>query len=136
MVGRKPVGPALAERVSGSEQAKARLEVLLETISGAKSMEGACQVLGIHKTQLFKLRTRMLEAAAAALEPGPVGRPLQTADPQAARIAELEAQIKQLEVELHAARLRVELAQALRPAGDTSPKRKKKVRRRGRIADR
>ena len=94
------MGPALADRVAASEQARTRLKVLLETITGDKTMDEACRALGIQKTQLFKLRARVLEAAAAALEPGPVGRPPQTVDPQAARIAELETRIKQLEVEL------------------------------------
>jgi hypothetical protein len=131
VAGRKPVGPALADRVAASEQARARLKVLLETITADKSMDGACRALSIEKSQLFKLRARMLEAAAAALEPGPVGRPPQTVDPQAARIAELEQQIKQLQVELEASRLRVELAQALPALTDeNSPRRKKKARRR------
>lgn len=137
MAGRKPVGPALADRVSGSEQARQRLKVLLETITGEKSMDGACQALSIQKTQLFKLRTRMLEAAAAALEPGPVGRPPQTVDPQAARIAELAAHIEQLEVELEASRLRIELAQALpKRTDEPSSGRKKNQRRQRRARDR
>jgi len=137
VAGRKPVGPALAERVSGSEQARQRLRVLLETITGDKSMDAACQALGIQKTQLFKLRARVLEAAAAALEPLPVGRPPQTVDAQAARIAELAAHIKQLEVELEASRLRVELAQALpKRTDETSPRRKKNQRRKHRTRDR
>ena len=137
MAGRKPVGPALAERVSGSQQSRQRLEVLLETITGAKTMDEACRALGIEKSQLFKLRARMLEAAAASLEPGPVGRPPQPVDPQAARIAELEAQIKQLSLELAASRLREELAQALpKLVDETSPRRKKKERRQRRAGGR
>ena len=127
MAGRKPVGPALADRVAASEQARTRLKVLLETITGEKSMDAACQALSIQKTQLFKLRARVLEAAAAALEPQPTGRPPQTVSPEAARIAELEDEINRLKVELEGSRLRVELAQALRAAGDErSPRRKKK----------
>jgi hypothetical protein len=130
VAGRKPVGPALVERVSGSEQAQRRAEVLLETITGAKTMEAACRALGIEKTQLFKLRARMLEAAVAALEPGPIGRPPQPVDPQAAQIAELEARIQQLELELKASRLRAELASAL-PAriDERSPRGEKKRQR-------
>ena len=89
MAGRKPVGPALVHRVSGSQEACHRAEVLLETIAGVQTMDGACQALSIQKTQLFKLRTRMLKAAVASLEPGLIGRPPQTVAPQTARIAEL-----------------------------------------------
>ena len=132
MAGRKPVGPALVERVSGSPQAQQRAEVLLETITGAKSMDGACQALSIEKTQLFKLRTRMLEAAVASLEPQPTGRPPKAVSPEAARIAELEAQVNELTVELEGARVRVELAQALGAADDerSSRRKKKKLRER------
>jgi hypothetical protein len=120
----------LAQRVSGSEQARARLEVLLETIAGSKTMDEACQALGIQKTRLFNLRIRVLEAAAAVLEPQPTGRPPKAARPETARIAELEAQVNELKVELEASRLRVELAQALGSASDEpSPRRKKKGRR-------
>jgi outer membrane murein-binding lipoprotein Lpp len=130
VAGRKPVGPALVERVSGSEPAQRRAEVLLETITGAKTMEAACRALGIEKTQLFKLRARMLEAAVAALEPGPIGRPPQPVDPQAAQIAELEARIQQLELELKASRLRAELASALPARADERSPRGKKKRQR------
>jgi hypothetical protein len=130
VAGRKPVGPALADRVAASEQARTRLKVLLETITGAKTMEEACRALSIEKTQLFKLRTRTLEAAAASLEPQPIGRPPQAASAEGARIVELEAEIGRLKVELEAARVRVELAQALRAKSDVpTPPRKKKGRR-------
>jgi hypothetical protein len=135
VAGRKPVGPALAERVwSASEPARTRLKVLLETITGDKTMEQACRALSIQKTQLFKLRTRVLEAAAAALEPQPIGRPPQAVSPEAARITELEEEINQLTVELEASRVRVELAQALPAAGGEPAPRRKKKRRRGRRA--
>lgn len=129
MAGRKPVGPALAERVSASEQARARLRVLLETITGDKTMDEACQTLGIQKTRLFTLRNEALQAAARALEPAPLGRPPQVAGPEAARIAQLEQQLEQLEVELAAARVRGELAQALPALGKEAVERKKNQRR-------
>lgn len=129
MAGRKPVGPELVERVSGSGQAQQRATVLLETITGAKTMDEACRALGIEKTQMFKLRTRMLEAAVASLEPQPIGRPPQVVRPEAARIAELEAEINRLKVELEGARVRVELAQALRATGDERKKKKPQQRR-------
>jgi hypothetical protein len=129
VAGRKPVGPALAERVSGSEQALARLKVVLETITGDKTMEEACQALGLHKTRLFELRLEALQAAAVALEPAPLGRPPQVAGPEAARVAQLEQRIDELEVELEAARLRVELAQTLPALSKEALGAKKKSRR-------
>jgi hypothetical protein len=62
----------------------------------------------------------MLEAAVASLEPQPTGRPPQAASPEAARMAELEAEIHRL-------------AQALRSRSDEpSPRRKKKKPRKRR----
>jgi hypothetical protein len=116
----------LADRVTASEQARTRMKVLLETITGDKTMDQACQALSIHKTRLFKLRTRMLEAAAASLEPQPIGRPPEPIHAEAARIAELEAEINKLQVELEASRVRVELAQALPAVRDEHSSRRKK----------
>jgi hypothetical protein len=124
----------LADRVTASEQARARMKVLLETITGDKTMDQACDALSIHKTQLFRLRTRMLEAAAASLEPQPIGRPPEAVPPQTARIAELEAELNKLHVELQASRLRVELAQALPALSDEHASRRKKKKRRARRA--
>jgi transposase-like protein len=126
------VGAALAERVSGSAVAQERLKVLLETITGGKSMDQACQALGIRKSQLFKLRQRALQAAAAALEPQPLGRPSQPAGPEAERIAELEQRRDELEVELQAARVRVELAQVMSARPGEAPVTLKKTTRPGR----
>jgi hypothetical protein len=126
------VGAALAERVGASASAQERLKVLLETITGDKTMDQACRALGIKKTRLFKLRGRALEAAAAALEPQPMGRPSLAADAEAARIAALEERVRELEVELTAARVRVELAQALPGRGGEPPPARKKTTRPGR----
>jgi hypothetical protein len=123
------VGAALAERVSASRQAQGRLKVLLETITGDKTMDQACRALGIQKSRLFKLRGRALAAAVAALEPQPMGRPSSAADAEAARIAALEERVRELEVELAAARVRVELAQV---RGLDPPPARKKTKRSGR----
>ena len=44
---RKPKGPALVQHLEGSERAKQRLEVILETIAGELTIEQACECLGI-----------------------------------------------------------------------------------------
>lgn len=110
--GRRPLGEKLVERVEGSPLAKRRLATILETLSGKTPIDQACQRLGIRSTMFFKVRGAWLQRAASLLEPRPLGRPprQETADP---RIAELEAEVRQLQVELKASRVREELGHAL-----------------------
>jgi hypothetical protein len=132
-MGRKPVGPKLAERVEASAEAKQRLEVVLETITGAKTMDQACRALGIEKSMLFVLRRRALQAAAESLQAQRIGRPpLEAASEEVGRIAELEAEILRLQAELKASQIRVELATALPHRGGKAAPAQKKKNRRGR----
>jgi len=72
---RKPKGPALVERLDGSERAKERLETILETISGRLTIEQACRRLGIKATRFHALRDEALKASLERLEPKSAGRP-------------------------------------------------------------
>ena len=45
--GRPPEGPGLVEKQEGSEPAKERLRVILETITGSKTVREACGELGM-----------------------------------------------------------------------------------------
>jgi hypothetical protein len=112
-MGRKPVGAELVQRVPGSSMAKQRMKVVIETMTGAKTMQQACTALAVEKSRLFQLRERALQAAVAALEPQTVGRPPQTTPQDAARVAALEQQVEHLTMELEATRLRLEVAQVL-----------------------
>lgn len=110
MAGRKPLGPALVEHLDGSPLAKERLELILATNAGQITVVEAARQLGISEAMFYKLRTRVLQVALADLEPKPIGRPpevvSEAAQEQAARIAELER-------ELAAQTVRLELAQVL-----------------------
>jgi hypothetical protein len=131
-MGRKPVGPDLVDRVEGSPEARQEMKVLLETITGAKTMEEACAALGVKKSHMFVLRERALAAAVAALEPRPLGRPPRTAQEDPSRTAELEEEVKRLNRELKATQLRLEVAQTLASSG-AEPK--KNARAHGRRSD-
>jgi hypothetical protein len=48
--GRPASGPQLVERLEGTETAKQRLQVLLETVAGQRQIADACDELGIGKT--------------------------------------------------------------------------------------
>ncbi len=113
MAGRKPLGPALVEHLDGSAEAKERLELMLETLAGQVTVVGACQILDISEAMFYKLRNRVLQVCLEDLEPKPRGRPPQLSSAEAARSAELAADVVALERELKAQTVRLELAQQL-----------------------
>jgi transposase-like protein len=94
----------------GSARAKERLELILETLGGRRTIAEACQALGLSEAQFHRVRERALEGALEALEPRPVGRPRQAVTPEGERIRELEAELREIQVELMAAEIREELA--------------------------
>jgi len=111
--GRKPTGPQLVERLDGSQHAKTRLKVILETVSGQRTIAEACAELGIHETMFHKLRAVVLQTALDRLEPRPLGRPRQTPSPLDVRLTELEGENLRLTIDLKAAEVRRELAERL-----------------------
>ncbi len=110
MRGRHPSGPDLADETEGSDQARRRLKVMLETISGQKRIAEACEELGISEAQFHKLRRRMMAGALASLEPAAAGRPAGRTAAVDERIAGLEEEIRQLKTELRASQIREEVA--------------------------
>jgi hypothetical protein len=138
--GRKPDGPALVRHLEGSEQAKERLEVILETIVGRLTIGQACQRLGISPAMLFRLRTEVLEAGLSRLEPRPLGRPPHVRTPEEQRSVELARRVEELESDLKIAAVREEIAQVLMrgetaesPAKKTTGGKSRRNRRRGKI---
>jgi hypothetical protein len=128
MRGRKPSGPAVAERLAGSPLAQKRLRVILETLAGTCPIPEACARLGICEQRFDQLRTQVLRAGLASLEPRRAGR---RPRPQAsADVAALQAQVAALEIELQAARVREEIALALPAVGVTATEAAKKAPRR------
>jgi len=113
MPGRKPLGPRLARNLDGTEQAKERLEIILETIAGERTIENACEELEISDARFFQMRTQVLEAALARLEPRPAGRPSHSDSPEQQKIAELEQQVQDKEHERKVTQVQLEIAQAL-----------------------
>jgi hypothetical protein len=110
--GRPVRGAKLLDRLAGSEHAKRRLRLMLQTLAGEITVEQACAELDLCPAAFFKLRTRTLQEMLAGLEPRQVGRPAEQVSPEQQRIEELTAQIGQLEIQLQAARVREELALA------------------------
>ena len=110
MRGRRPVGPEYAERLAGSETAKLRAKVILETIAGTCRLKEACERLGISEQRFHQLREEMMAAAVQALEPGHAGRPARKPTPTEEQVVALEQQLQDKEVELRAAKAREEIA--------------------------
>ena len=113
MPGRKPLGPRLAQHLDGSSGAKERLEVILETLAGRLPVAGACQRLGIGLAMFHRLRTEVLQAGLARLEPRPLGRPPRPTSVEADEIARLNHEVQDLHLELKTTRVQLEIAQTL-----------------------
>ena len=122
--GRKPQGPALVRHLDGSEQAKARLEVILATIAGELTIEEACERLDIKPARFFHLRNEVLAAGLKRLEPRPLGRPAQHPGVEEQRCQELQEQVAQLQDELKIAAVREEVAHVLSHRDAASPVKK------------
>jgi hypothetical protein len=111
--GCKPKGSALVEHLDGSLQAKERLEVILETLAGRLTIEQACGRLGVKEARFHRLRTTMLEAGLARLEPRSAGRPRHDATAAEIRGEKLEREVAELQSELKIAAMREEIARAI-----------------------
>lgn len=113
MAGRKPLGPGLVEHLAGSASAKERLELILATIAGQVTVVSAAAQLGLSEAMFYKLRNRVLQLSLEDLEPKPLGRPAQLASEAAQQQAAWSARVTELERELQAQSVRLEVAQIL-----------------------
>ena len=113
--GRPGEGVKHVERLAGDETGKHRLRVILETLSGERSIEQACAELGVSASRFHELRHEALQGALDALAPGAAGRPARQVDAlaEAERARALERDKAELEVELQAALVRTEIALAM-----------------------
>lgn len=113
MPGRKPLGPRLAQHLDGSSGAKERLEVILETLAGRLNVAQACERMGIGVAMFHRLRTEVLQAGLARLEPRPLGRPPRPTSVEADELARLNHEVQDLHLELRTTRVQLEIAQTL-----------------------
>ena len=135
----------MIDSLPGPEEAKARLEAIVLTLSGTKPVSEACAELGIGEARFHEMRKEFLASALGLLERKTAGRkPAVPPEDAAARLVELEDENQTLRVELEAARIRTEIALTMphllkrhAKAGEgmgtseaSGPKLKKKKRRR------
>jgi hypothetical protein len=126
----RPVqGPEVVERLEGSDEAKRRLKVVLETISGERSVAEACEELCIGKSAFYELRGRVLQASLEDLEPKPVGRPRKEVSEEETEIDRLKRENLKLREDLEVSHVREEIALAMpevfEPAREAEKKRPK-----------
>ena len=113
MRGRHPSGPEFVDKLSGDAAAKERLRIVLETLAGTCRVSDACQRLNISEQRFDQVRVEALQAALAALEPKPLGRPLRSASPAESEAEQLRARVAELEAQLRVAAVRTEVAAIL-----------------------
>ena len=109
--GRPPEGPQHVNRLEGDDEAKRRLRVVLETLSGTKSIEEACDELHVSSSRFHEMRREALQSALDGLAPGASGRPRRPGpdvDPE--RLSKLEHENQELQAELSASMVRTEIA--------------------------
>jgi len=125
---RPPTGPTLVDHRPGSDGAKHRARVILETIAGTMSIADAGAALDCNHAYVHRLRDQLLDGLIAAAEPrkpGPkpalvpslaVGGDGGCDDPAvAAAVAEANRRVSDAEVALELERCRTELALVLGP---------------------
>jgi transposase-like protein len=104
--------------LSGSERAKQRLRLILETLRGECTIPDACAQLGVGESRFHALRHQWLQESLELLEPRPLGRRPQS--PQTtSEMDELQAEVQQLRQQLHLAAVRREVATVL--GGQSTP---------------
>jgi hypothetical protein len=113
MRGRFPQGSEYIDKLDGEPEEKERLKAILATLSGEKRMLEVCAELGIGETRFHQLRATALQAALAALAPKPAGRPSQVMRSEAQQLRVREERIEELELALHEAQVREEIALVL-----------------------
>ena len=118
------MGPRLIHHLDGSARAKRRMEVILETIAGQRTVREACDCLGIEEAMFFRLRTQALQASVERLEPRPAGRPARGSSPELQQIVQLQHELAEKDLELKATEVRLEVAQVI-PQLLQDPMRKK-----------
>ena len=115
--GRKPLALQHVEHLDGSEHAKQRMTTLLMTLEGSCTIDEARSRLNVSESRLHDLRQHWLQGSLELLEPRPPGCPPRAREASAARVAELQQQVRDLERELALAQARCEVQEVMASSG-------------------
>jgi hypothetical protein len=113
MRGRYPSGPEFIDHLAGSDVAKRRARVLLETIAGTCRVQEACARLEISEPRFDQLRIHGLDHLIASMEPRAAGRPPRMTSAAEERVRQLEDKIADLQMQVKIAQARAEIALVL-----------------------
>lgn len=125
--GRPPKGPDLVDRLDGSEDAKHRLKIVLETLQGKRSVAEAMEILGVSESRFHVIREKALAAAISGLEPAQRGRPPvqgETPPDGASEVEALRREIEQLKEALAREKARADVAEILSMPASDGPEKK------------
>jgi helix-turn-helix protein len=113
-LGRRPQGAGLVTPLEGSEHAKQRLKLFLQTLSGQCSVREACAELGICESRFHDQRAEWLRGSLELLEPRSPGRPPKPEPPLTpAEVESLRERVRELEARAAAVEVQAELASVL-----------------------
>jgi hypothetical protein len=115
--------------MEGDEEAKKRLKVILETLSGSKTIDEAAAELGIKAAMFHRLRYEWLEESMKLLLPKPLGRPRRRVAVESAELERARKEIESIRDELKKAHVREELSVALPPVMTRGRETEKKTKR-------
>jgi len=115
----------MVESLEGSQRAKKRLEVVLDTIAGKLSVAEACLALGVGKTAFYQMRYKVMQAALEDLEPKPSGRPPRQVPEEQAEVERLRRENRELLDRLEIAHVREELMLAMPDVFEPAQKKKR-----------
>lgn len=115
------------QKYEGHPQSILRMQAVIETLAGHRSVIDACEELGINEAMFRRIRDVCLQAAVTSLDPKPLGRKPAGPEPGSDRISELERENRRLQLELYGARVRLELFETgcARSPGKKTTRRKK-----------
>jgi hypothetical protein len=111
--GRPPMGARLVDRFSASDDAKRKLKVILESVTGETSIPEACVKLGVSETRFYQLREEALSAALQSLEPAAIGRPRKEEVFSEAEVEALRRRVAELENDLVLSNVKTSIAAEL-----------------------
>lgn len=120
--GRPPKKSELVGSFEGSDNAKLRLKMILETLSGERTIQSACEELSIGEAAFHKLRKRFLKESLEGLEERQRGVKPKHAPLAAEEIDKLQIKIGKLQEELAISRIREEIALATQFGVSSNPK--------------
>jgi hypothetical protein len=100
----------MVDRQPGSEGARQRTKVIMETLQGQRRTKEACECLGVSQQLFQRLRAKLLRGAVDTQELKQAGRKPRRRTAAEQRIAELEAEVAELQAALRTAQTREEIA--------------------------